>query len=135
VSKEDWAHSDREWRNCKRAILAYHVGGWRRGESPLEALARALGVEPRDILLELTDPWTARCELDELSACLGAGWIEPPGIDIGESIVLAISILNEKLEDVPPEVRAFFGAPRKLEPFLPTRRLLFGARDAIGARA
>ncbi len=41
MRKSDWARIDQEWRGCKRAILAYHLGGWREGESPLEALARA----------------------------------------------------------------------------------------------
>ncbi len=133
MSKQDWAHSDREWRGSKRAILAYHVGGWRKGESPLEALARALGVDSKDILL--TDPRAERQELDELSACLGAGWVEAPGLDIGESVALAISLVNEKLEEVPPKVRVFFGAPRRLEPLPPAHRPIFSGVYAINARA
>ncbi len=135
VSKQDWAHSDRAWRGSKRAILAYHIGGWRSGESPLEALARALGVDTEDILLELPDPWMERHELNELSGCLGQGWAESSGLDIEESVALAISILNEKLRDVPLEVRAFFGAPRKLEPLSSMRRRLYLDRDAgVAAR-
>lgn len=111
----DWPHIDHEWRNCKRAILAYHVGGWREGESPLDALARALGVSAQNIRLEPTD--SAANELEQLSACLGVGWGEFPGLNIAEVVSLAISALNEKLRVVPPEVCAFFGAPQQLEPF------------------
>ncbi len=66
-------------------------------------------------------------ELDELSACLGADWVDLPGLDITESVGLVISLLSEKLEEVPPEVRVFFGAPQKLEPLL-VRRPIFYAR-------
>jgi hypothetical protein len=113
----DWPHIDHEWRNSKRAILAYHVGGWREGESPLDALARALGVSAQKIRLESTDSASAANELEQLSACLGGGWGEFPGLNIAEVVALAISALNEKLRVVPPEVCAFFGAPQQLEPF------------------
>lgn len=118
--KPDWAHIEHEWRNTKRAILAYHVGGWREGESPLDALARALGVSAQEIQLESTND-SAADELDQLSACLGAGWGEFPELNIAESVALAISALNEKLRVVPPEVRAFFDAPCKLEPLQSSR--------------
>ncbi len=111
----DWDLIDQEWRSSKRAILAYYVGAWRQGESPLDALARALGVESVDISLELIDPITERDELDELSACLGLGWIEPHGLNVQEAVNCAISVFNEKLKDVPPEVLAYFGAPRRLD--------------------
>ncbi len=119
MRKSDWARIDQEWRGCKRAILAYHLGGWREGESPLEALARALGVGSEDIPLQGIDLTSERDELDELAACLGAGWAELPELTVEEGVVMAISLINEKLEDVPPEVLAFFGAPQKLDPFLP----------------
>jgi hypothetical protein len=113
-----WVHIDHEWRNSKRAILAFHRGGWREGESPLDALARALGVQTQEIELESSD--STADELDQLSACLG--WVEFSGLNIAESVALVLSELNEKLGVVPPEVRAFFDAPRKLEP-LPSTRL------------
>ncbi|WP_363349486.1 hypothetical protein [Methylocystis echinoides] len=116
--KSDWPHHEHEWRNSKRAILAYHVGGWREGESPLDALARALGVSTHNIQLESTD--SAADELDHLSACLGEDWVDLSGLNIAESVALAISVLNEKLRVIPPEVRAFFDAPRKLEPLQTT---------------
>ncbi len=124
--KSDWARIDLDWRGCKRAILAFHVGDWREGESPLDALARALGVGSEDIPLQGIDLTTEREELDELAACLGAGWTELPELTVGDGVVRAISLINEKLEDVPPEILAFFGAPRKLDPFLP-RPLFSGA--------
>ncbi len=127
------ARIDLEWRGCKRAILAYHLGGWREGESPLDALARALGVGSEDIPLEGTDFTTERQELDELAACLGAGWTELPELTVGDGVVMAISLINEKLADVPPEVLAFFGAPRRLEPFFP--RPLFSDRHFVVGRA
>jgi hypothetical protein len=113
VFRSYWGRNDREWRSSKHAILAYHVGGWRKGESPLDALARALGVESEKTLLE--DGVAERDELDQLSACLDADWFNRPGLNIEESVALAISLLSEKLAEVPPEVRAFFDAPRKLE--------------------
>jgi hypothetical protein len=115
VTRIDWLRIDSEWRSSKRAILAYHVGGWRRGESPLDALARALGVGAENTVLELTDGTAEREELDQLSACLDTDWIDRPGLNIEESVALALSLLSEKLAEVPPEVRAFFDAPRKLE--------------------
>jgi hypothetical protein len=115
VFTSDWGRIDREWRSSKRAILAYHVGGWRKGESPLDALARALGVEAETTVLEATDRTVERDELHQLSACLDTGWIDRPGLNIEESVALAISLLSEKLAEVPSEVRAFFDAPRKLE--------------------
>ncbi len=122
VFRHDWTRIDREWRSSKRAILAYHVGGWREGESPLDALARALGVASEEVPLDSIDPTIERDELDQLSSCLGAGWVERSGLNIEESVALAISLLNEKLAYVPHEVRAFFDAPGKLEP-LRSRRL------------
>ncbi len=110
----DWDLIDQEWRCSKRAILAYHIGGWREGESPLDALARALGVRPEELLLEMTDPIAERDELDELSVCLGGDWVNQPGLNISDSVAITISLLNKKLADVPPEVRAYFGAPRTL---------------------
>ncbi len=112
--KDDWARIDREWRSSKRAVLAYYTGGWRKGESPLDALARALGVKSEEILFDATDPMAERDELDELSVCLGADWVDLPDLNISDSVTLTISLLNNKLADVPPEVRAFFGAPRTL---------------------
>jgi hypothetical protein len=117
MCNRDWAQFDHEWRNSKRAILAYHVGGWREGESPLDALARALGVSTHTIRLDATD--FAGDELDQLSACLDADWVEASELNIAESVALALSALNKKLGVVPPEVRAFFDAPSKLE-LLPT---------------
>lgn len=121
VFRHDWIRIDREWRSSKRAVLAYYVGGWREGESPLDALARALGVPSEDLPLDSIDPTIERDELDQLSACLGAGWVERAGLNIEDSVALAISLLNEKLAYVPYEVRAFFDAPGKLGP-LPGRR-------------
>jgi hypothetical protein len=121
VVGSDWSRIDRDWRNSKRAILAYHVGEWRKGESPLAALARALGFASEDIALELIDYTFEHDQLEHLSTCLGSGWVDVPGLDIEKSVDLAISLISEKLEEVPPEVREFFGAPRKLEPFLTNR--------------
>ncbi|WP_363347177.1 hypothetical protein [Methylocystis echinoides] len=118
TSQEDWGRIDREWRSSKRAILAYHIGGWRKGESPLDALARALDVAAVDVLSELTDPKAGRAELDQLSSCLETGHFELPGLNIEESVALVIELLNEKLAYVPNEVRSFFGAPQMLEPLL-----------------
>ncbi len=112
--KDDWARIDIEWRSSKRAVLAYYVGGWREGESPLDALARAIGAKSEEILLDVTDPMAERDELDGLSVCLGTDWVHLPGLNISDSVALTISLLNDKLADVPPEVRAFFGAPRTL---------------------
>ncbi len=112
--KDDWARIDREWRSSKRAVLAYHIGGWREGESPLDALARALGVRSEEILLGVTDPVAERDELDELSVCLGTDWVDLPDLNISDSVALTILLLNKKLANVPSEVRAFFGAPRTL---------------------
>jgi hypothetical protein len=120
MCNRDWAQFDHEWRNSKRAILAYHVGGWREGESPLDALARALGVSTHTIRLDATD--FAADELDHLSACLDADWVEASELNIAESVALALLALNKKLGVVPPEVRAFFDVPSKLE-LLPTNRL------------
>lgn len=114
--RRDWTRFNREWRSSKRAILAFHMGGWRKGESPLDALARALGVASKDLLLEKKDPRIERNELDQLAACLGADWIETPGLNIEESLARAMLLLNQKLSSVPTEVRAFFDAPGKLEP-------------------
>ncbi len=97
-----WDSIDREWRNSKRAVLAYYIGGWREGESPADALARAL---------EMT---SESSEIDRLSRCLGADLIDFSELSFQQSIALSISLLNEKLEDVPHEVRDFFGAPREL---------------------
>jgi hypothetical protein len=127
--KLDWPHHEHEWRNSKRAILAYHVGGWREGESPLDALARALGVPTQAIQLESTD--STADELDQLSACVGAGWVEFSGLNIAESVALVLSKLNEKLGVVPPEVRAFFDAPRKLEPLRSTRLYQYGGEPGV----
>ena len=109
--KEDWAEIDRQWNGLKRAVLAYHVGCWRKGEPPLHALARALDIAPEETLGD-----AAQCEeLERLSGCLSMGWDEQPGLNIAESVALTISLLNDKLAEVPLEVRAFFGAPAKLE--------------------
>ncbi|MEK4033892.1 hypothetical protein WOC76_14545 [Methylocystis sp. IM3] len=120
--RHDWTRIDREWRSSKRAVLAYYVGGWREGESPLEALARALGVASEELPLDSSNPMIERDELDHLSTCLGAGWVELGGLNIEESVALAVSLLNEKLAYVPQEVRAFFDAPHELEPSLIRRR-------------
>ncbi len=90
------------------------MGCWRDGESPLDALARALGVKSGEILLDVADPTAERDELDELSVCLGTDWVDLPDLNISDSVALTISLLNNKLADVAPEVRAFFGAPRTL---------------------
>jgi hypothetical protein len=124
----NWLYVDHEWRNSKRAILAFHIGGWREGESPLDALARALGVAIQEIQLESTD--STADELDHLSACLEAGWVEFSGLNIAESVALVLSELNEKLGVVPPEVRAFFDAPCKLEPSPSTRLYNYVASQA-----
>lgn len=131
---QDWTRIDYDWRGSKRAILAYHVGGWRNGESPLAALARALGVGLDDLPPELMDQATERVELDELSAFLGTEWLDQPGLDIAESVSVLISLLSEKLAEVPPEVRAYFGAPQTLEP-AQVRGPLFQAPGASVARA
>ncbi len=116
--KTDWARIDRDWLNSKRAILAYHVGGWSPGESPLDALARALGVGSKDLQQELAHHTAERLELDQLSVCLEADWVDLSELSIQEGVAFAISLLNEKLEDVPAQVRDFFGAPRRLGPSL-----------------
>lgn len=128
----DWDLIDQEWRSSKRAILAYYVGAWREGESPLDALARALGVESENISLTLSDPTVERDELDELSACLGLGWIELPGLNVQEAVNCAISVFNEKLKDVPPEVLAYFGAPRKLDLLLHNRPIFNESSPVVG---
>jgi hypothetical protein len=110
------ARIDRQWRAAKHAILAYHVGAWRVGESPLDALARALDLPREEILAALANHRAERDELDALSACLGPGWAELAGLSIMGGVSLAVTMVNEKLARVPPEVRTFFGAPRKLEP-------------------
>ena len=45
TAEKDWREIDRQWRASKSAILAYHVGYWRKGELPSDALA--LGFERR----------------------------------------------------------------------------------------
>jgi hypothetical protein len=105
---------DTEWSASKHAIIAHYIGGWRKGESPLDALARALSIPAEDILAELVTHKVKHDELDLLSECLGAGWVERPGLDIRGSVTQAITLVNEKLARVPPEVRGYFGAPKKL---------------------
>ncbi len=107
---------DRQWRASKHAILAYYVGGWRQGEPPLDALARALDVPPQNIASELENHSTERDEFDLLSTCLGAGWLGLSELSVRDSVALVVTLVNEKLARVPPEVRAYFGAPQKLKP-------------------
>jgi hypothetical protein len=115
TAEKDWREIDRQWRASKRAILAFHGGCWQKGESPSDALARALNVACDEALLApAIDPAEA-VELALLYKCLRMGWEELQGLNIEQSIDLVISIANEKLAVVPPEVRAFFGAPVKLE--------------------
>jgi hypothetical protein len=108
---------DRQWRASKHAILAYYVGGWHKGESPLDALARALDVAPDDILNQLSNHSTDRDEFDLLSSCLGAGWLDLSELSIQDGVAFLVALVNKKLAGVPPEVRAYFGAPMKLRPF------------------
>jgi hypothetical protein len=105
---------DREWHASKLAILAYYIGGWRKGESPLDALGHALGIPPQEILPEAISQTVEHDELRLLSQCLGVDWVELPGLNVQEGIIQAITLVNEKLAGVPPEVRAYFGAPKKL---------------------
>jgi hypothetical protein len=105
---------DSEWSASKHAIIAHYIGRWRKGESPLDALARALGIPSADLLAELLTHKAKHDELDLLSECLGAGWVELPGLDVRGSVTQAITLVNEKLARVPPEVRGYFGAPKKL---------------------
>ncbi len=84
--------------------------------------------------MEGTDRTIERDELDELAACLGAGWCDLQGLNVEESVRLAILLVNEKLRDVPGEVRDFFGAPRTLEPFLPYGPI-FNERCFVAGRA
>lgn len=108
---------DRQWRASKHAILAYYIGGWHKGESPLDALARALDVASEDLLTQLSNHSTDRDEFDLLSNCLGAGWLDLSELSIQDGVAFLIGVVNKKLARVPPEVRAYFGAPVKLRPF------------------
>lgn len=115
---------ERHWRATKHAILAYHAGGWRKGESPLDALARAFDLPSDEMRAALTSHAAARDEFALLSSCLGSGWLDLSGlISIEDGVALAVALVNGKLARVPPEVRAFFGAPHKLEPSLWSRPL------------
>lgn len=113
---------DRHWRASKHAILAYHAGGWREGESPLDALARALDLPAEDMTTALADPAAARDEAALLASCLDTSALDFPGLTIGDAVARAVTLINEKLARVPPDVRAFFGAPRQLEPIAGARQ-------------
>ncbi len=125
---------DRQWRAAKQAILAYHIGSWRKGESPLEALARALDAVPENLLTALVNHSTDGAEFDLLSSCLGASRLDLSGLSIQDGIVLIVALTNKKLVQVPAEVRAYFGAPEKLKPFPrvpPTPRLSRAAQGSM----
>ncbi|MGJ0507744.1 MAG: hypothetical protein ACR652_11565 [Methylocystis sp.] len=113
-AERDRREIDRQWRAAKCAILAYHVGCWRKGESPLDALARASNVAEETSLVPSSHT-AKQVELALLFKCLGIDWEQRFGFDLKQSIDLVIRLLNEKLAVVPPEVRAFFGSPVKLK--------------------
>ncbi len=106
--------ADREWRASKHAILAYHIGAWREGESPLDALARALDVAPDNLLTELENYSMERDALDLLSSCLETNRLDLSRLSIQESLAHMVSLVNEKLAQVPSEVRCYFRAPERL---------------------
>ncbi|MGJ0507921.1 MAG: hypothetical protein ACR652_12535 [Methylocystis sp.] len=114
-AEKDRREIDRQWRAAKCAILAYYVGCWRKGEAPLDALARALNVATEEALLGPASHAAKQAELALLFKCLRIDWQERPGLDIEDSVDLVIRLLNEKLAVVPSEVRAFFGSPVKLK--------------------
>ncbi len=115
VGKEG-ADIDRQWRAAKHAIFAYHVGRWRKGESPLAALARALDTTQENILAEFASHSTERDELDVLSCCLRADFLDLSELSIKDGVEFVVALINKKLAQVPPEIRIYFGAPQKLEP-------------------
>lgn len=117
VEKEG-ADIDRQWRAAKHAIFAYHVGRWRKGESPLAALARALDTKQENILAELSSHSTEREEFDVLSCCLRMDCLDLSEFSIKDGVEFVVALINKKLARVPPEVRVYFGAPQKLEPLV-----------------
>lgn len=107
--------ADREWRASKHAILAYHVGGWREGESPLYALARALDIAPDNLLAELEAHSIEKDELELLSGCLEMNRLDLSNLSIQEALWHMVELVNEMLAQVPSEVRYYFRAPGRLK--------------------
>ena len=101
-----------KWNACTRAVLAASV--WREGESPADALARALGVATAAEALYEPKHWKdIDARANRLWEVIGVSDDDIDNADVDDGVQIIIEGINKKLAETPKEVRDFFKSPEQ----------------------